>query len=258
MYSILSDQPSEGTAVSEPEVQARRPEPVEPVVNRPAAAESGSVQIEQLRTRNIQRISNAFQTNFTFPEAPAQATARVIRPEATQQPPTAAEQVIQQVAQRRPVIQQLAQSALPKPEEPSKTPTPSEVLAIAGGSQATPEEAASKRETPSKYPSQTTGKPLTLASGFPDWDYFLGGIGGGGGTTVLEGLTIGASASPVTVTTYPSGSQGAPGAQQILVNILGILPTEIVPDGIWISGINQFTDPSGNTYYEATLPLWVG
>ncbi len=92
---------------------------------------------------------------------------------------------------------------------------------------------------------------------FPDWDWYTG-VGGGGGdaTPTLLGITQGSTAGNTVVILYPAGSHRNAGAT-ITVEILGLLPTEVVPDGVWINGIGKFTDADKNIIYQATLPIWL-
>ncbi len=96
-----------------------------------------------------------------------------------------------------------------------------------------------------------------MAPPFPDWDYNLG-LGVGGGTADLIGQAQDSDQGiQATVVLYPNGRYKPPGIT-VLVEILGMLDTETVPDGTWITGIQKFTDADNNVSYQADLPLWLG
>lgn len=112
-----------------------------------------------------------------------------------------------------------------------------------------------RRNTPDA--AYKTGKPYKMDDPFPDWEWDLG-VGGGSssGTTTYIGQVSSGAGQNIMVVLYPSGSTGAAG-KTVTVRVLQLDPSEVVPPGTWIDGIQQFSDKDGNAFYEVQIPVWV-
>lgn len=111
---------------------------------------------------------------------------------------------------------------------------------------------------PSVEPEPLRTKPYKMDPPFPDYDYNLS-LPLGGGTSDFIGQVVGGDGDQPQVQLYPNGSGGAPG-DTVTVNILQLLPTETIPNGTWITGIQQFPDPNdpqAPAIYEAQIPIWL-
>jgi hypothetical protein len=97
--------------------------------------------------------------------------------------------------------------------------------------------------------------PAKLDFGELDWDWNIGGLGGGEvqqfGRVVHK--TPGAI---ISVQLYPQGPDGAP-ADIITVRLLQFADEDTVPEGTWIMGIEAVTDPGGHPINIAQIPIWL-
>jgi hypothetical protein len=205
--------------------------------------------------------------------ARAQAIARTRQgPPSAGLPVTTPSEIINQVLAKR-VAAAVTSAAQPAPPARAAAPPRRPVEPPPDQSSEPPEWPPELPGSASPPPRVLRGRPiapewnpeaLALESPNLDWNSLL--PVSGGGNSILYGQIIddsssgspSGSASPAfSVQTFSSGSMQAPDVPTIIVTILGLNSTETIPVGTWIFGINQFSDPGGDIYYEATMPMWL-
>lgn len=81
--------------------------------------------------------------------------------------------------------------------------------------------------------------------------------GGGSDSTSFLGRVVSGSGNQYIVTIYDNGPGFDSTIGDVLVTIPQISANEVIPPGIWLSSIMQFTDNDGNDIYYCQPPVWV-
>jgi hypothetical protein len=267
LYQIFADQPGGAIATAVPAVQARAEAAQKPPELPPTRRTPPALVVERAG-RPV-----ALNASVGLPAAlPPAATANARPPRQAQAAVAllpAAPAIASLLAARPKLLPPSLPPPAPTPVDEDRSAAPAaarrDVRAVAAPTQQpaiVDDEPARGSPKPRLLGPDWNPPPLSLQ--FPlDWDF---PFYPGGGTNTLYGQITSASpeASPsgsafpaFAVQTFSGGSINVPDPTLLMVTMLGLNMTETIPIGTWIFGINSFADSQGNTFYEATLPMWL-